>query len=375
MSTDLIVFGEDWGHHPSSTQHLIKRLAADWQVLWVNSIGMRRPRLNRADLCRIWKKGKAMLLPAQTPVKGAGAPFPVMQPRAIPWPGNPVAGWANGHLLARSINRMVGGQKTSRPLLWTSLPNAVDVLGHVNERAVIYYAGDDFGALAGVDHAPILEAESKLAKRADLIIAASQQIADRFDPDKTKIMHHGIDDTFLKPVKTRPADLPSGPVAGFFGRLSDWIETDLLFDLSQRMPDWTFVFIGDVRTDIRRLKMQNNVRFLGTKRHQDLPAYAQSWDVSLIPFRDTPQIRACNPLKLREYLACGRPVVTTDFPALDGYRDHVSIARTAADFEAAMRAALPASCVSEARQKLVAGETWDARAETLSLWMSALDTR
>ena len=372
MSTDLVVFGEDWGRHPSSTQHLVKRLAADWSVLWINSIGLRRPQLTKSDLCRVWAKGKAMLSKPKPGFSIDPAPFPVVQPRVIPWPGNPLAGWANGQLLAKTLKPKIRRSAGKRPILWTSLPSAVDVIGKLDERAVVYYVGDDFGALAGVDHRPILDAERRLADQADLIIAASQRIAAKFDPVKTKVLHHGINADFLKPVLSRPPDLPEGPVAGFFGSLSDWLDTALLDDLAARMPDWNFVFVGEERTDLAPLKMRANIHFLGVRDHAVLPAYAQHWDVSLIPFRDTPQIRACNPLKLREYMACGRPIVTTDFPALNGYRDDVSVAHDAASFEAKIRKNLPKAEISAARQTLVAHETWDARAATLSSWLQDL---
>ena len=96
MMHDMVVFGEDWGRHPSSTQHLVRRLSGDRSVLWVNSIGMRRPRLNRADMHRLFEKANSIFSKrVQEPVLENRNVVPdnmrVLSPVAIPWPGNPAA--------------------------------------------------------------------------------------------------------------------------------------------------------------------------------------------------------------------------------------------------------------------------------------------
>ncbi|MGB0683904.1 MAG: glycosyltransferase [Magnetovibrionaceae bacterium] len=376
MTSDMIVFGEDWGAHPSSTQHLVRRLSVDRRVVWVNSIGLRRPRLDAKDARRVWNKARAVMGRRQAPKvssKRTSAPFPVVEPLCIPWPGNPVAGWANGHLLGRRVGGAAGAADLQRPILWTSLPSAVDALGHLGERAVVYYAGDDFGALSGVDHAAVEEQERRLADKADLIIAASPLIAAKFDPCKTRVLPHGIDEGFLGAPGLRPLDLPQGPVAGFYGSLSDWLDQDLIRETAKRLPNWTFVLIGEERCDLSKLKAVANIKLLGPRAHHELPAYAAHWTASLIPFRDTAQIRACNPLKLREYLSLGRPIVTTDFPALEGYRELVTVADRAEDWtDALIKACFEPVEVLGKRRLAMASETWDARAEELSEWLSAL---
>ena len=105
----------------------------------------------------------------------------------------------------------------------------------------------------------------------------------------------------------------------------------------------------------------------GPRRHEELPGYVQHWDVSLLPFRDTPQIRACNPLKLREYLAAGTPIAATPFPALAGFEDLVETGRTPAAFVAAIRRASGESRQRAAeRMARVAGESWELRAQQVS---------
>jgi len=375
MARDLIVFGEDWGGLPSSTQHLVRHLARDRRVLWVNSIGMRRPRLTAGDLGRLGHKVRAMLSGAGRPGPSAEPPpFPVLAPRALPWPGNPLARVVNRRVLGRQVARAAADHGMREPVLWTSLPTAVDVVGTLGEHAVVYFCGDDFGALAGVDHAPVLRMEQELVGLADLVFVVSQPLLARFPAAKTRLLLQGVDfDLFSSPAVRAP-DLPdSGPVAGFFGMIEDWVDTDLLADLARRLPDWHFFLIGSVKTNVSALAALGNVTLAGPRPYARLPSYAQHWDVSLLPFRDGDTMRAANPLKLREYLAAGQPVVSTDFPWLDGYRDLVSVATGPADFAAAVAAArLEPAGRAAPRRARVAGESWQARAAEAAALIDAL---
>ncbi len=375
MPRDLVVFGEDWGRHPSSTQHLVKRLAEDRRVLWVNSIGLRRPRFSLGDARRALEKlrmaaGRRTAGPAAEPA-GTAAPVEVLSPFALPWPGSRVAARINRAALARQIRPRLAAE-AARPILWASLPTAAAVTGALGESAVVYYCGDDFGGLAGVDHAAVLRDEERLVARADLVIAASPVLAARFPAEKTILVEHGVDfDLFAAPVP-RAADLPASPVAGFYGALADWIDVPLLAETARRLPGWTFCFVGPVLTAIDALAELPNVRLLGPRPHAELPRYSAHWTASMLPFRDCPQIRACNPLKLREYLAAGAPVVSTPFPALAPYAAHVATARGPDGFVHALEAALFEPGDREARRARVAGETWAARARIVAEAMERL---
>lgn len=375
MKRDLIVFGEDWGALPSSTQHLIRHLSRERQVLWVNSIGLRRPRLTVFDLRRLWRKTRT-LLPGSRGIADPGvrAPFPVLSPHVLPLPGHPVARLWIRRVLSRQVARAAARHGIRAPVLWLSLPTAVDVVGTLGEHAVVYYCGDDFGALAGVDHAPVVRLERELLERADLVLAVSPRLVTRFPEAKTRLLPHGVDfDLFATPVAPA-SDLPvPGPVAGFYGSVADWIDTDLLADVAKRLPGWRFLLIGEIKTDVSALRNLSNVTLAGARPHTSLPSYSQHWTVSLLPFRDNDQIRASNPLKLREYLAAGRPVVTTDFPALEGCRDLVSIAADPEAFAVALeQARLQPNERCQARRARMAGEAWPARAAEASALIDAL---
>ncbi|MBT4811710.1 MAG: glycosyltransferase [Gammaproteobacteria bacterium] len=373
MKRDLIVFGEDWGGLPSSTQHLIRRLSEGRKVVWVNSIGLRQPHLTLHDLKRGWKKLFTPRSPAATTTSPPSEPFEVIHPRTIPAPRSRIARWIAVKLLIRQILPVVNRLQLHRPILWTSLPTAADLHGELGESALLYYCGDDFSGLAGVDHNTIAAHEAKLSREADLILVASERLTHRFPPSTTQLVPHGVDYTLFT-TPTQPAtDLPNNghPTAGFYGSISSWLDQELLCNTMQRLPEWNFVLIGRVECDLSRLEGIGNLTLLGERPHHQLPRYSQHWDVSILPFLDNRQIRACNPLKLREYLAAGRPVVSTPFPASTPYLDHLQQVNSPEEMANALQQSLEDTC-SEERRASVCGETWSARANQIEQHLEAL---
>lgn len=378
MKHDMVVFGEDWGRHPSSTQHLIKRMTDDRKVLWVNSIGMRRPRFNRDDMHRLFQKAQSIAnKPTVKPVQENRIHIPqtmrVLSPVAIPWPGNPLAESFNRKALSKQIRSQMEDIKISKPLLWCSLPTAVVACDTLDERSVIYYCGDDFSAWQGVDHKPVMKAEKRLVERADLVIAASQHLAERFPEDKTLLIEHGVDhDIFASPAPC-PEDMRfDGPIAGFFGTIGERIHVDLIAEAAEKLKHWHFVMIGPKQTDCTRLQACSNVHFLGERRHEELAGYVQNWDVSLLPFRQGPDMDASNPLKMREYFAAGTPIAATRFKALKGYEQLVRVAEKESDFTSAIEMALGDKKYNQLRRDFVAGESWQAKADKIESVIAVL---
>lgn len=376
MTRDLIVFGEDWGAHPSSTQHLVRQYLGRRKVIWVNSLGLRMPKLNMADGRRILSKLGDLARRSFDAVPGGSKqrqPDRIIAPAAIPLPGNKTAASLTRALVSRQIATAMSALDVKKPILWTSLPTAEPLLGAFDEHAVVYYAGDDFGALHGVDHAPVLELEARLAAKSRLILAASVEIAARFPREKTMVVPHGVDIDLFSTPRERPKDLPwGGPIIGFYGNVSGWIDTGLIARAARMMPEAQFVMIGPINADIRHLAVHPNVSFLGPKKHHELPAYVQHFDVAILPFLDTPQIRACNPLKLREYMASGTAIAATEFPALEPYRSLVHVGHDARSFTYAIMDALKDKQRAGLRQRAVSNETWSRRAEDVAAVMDLL---
>lgn len=368
---DIVVFGEDWGRHPSSTQHLIKQFLPNRRVIWVDSLGLRMPKLNFADAQRVCQKARSILkrcfAPAPPETQDQGGPHSLIAPIAIPIPDNRFAAAANRSLVSAQIKRAMRNLDIQKPIFWTSLPTAEPLIGSFDHGPVVYYAGDDFGALAGVDHKQVVNAERRLVKKTDFVFAASDVIADRFPSSKTAIIRHGVDTDLFSAPTTRPDDLPLlRPIIGFYGSISGWIDLDLLHRLAKSRSDCDIVLIGSITVDVSSLHRLPNVYFLGSRPHAQLPSYAQHFDVAILPFIGNDQIKACDPLKLREYLASGAPVASTDFPALDPYRALIHVGQTPESFLEAVDAAMTDKARATLRRKAVAGDTWRQRADDVA---------
>ncbi len=372
---EMIVFGEDWGAHPSSTQHIIKRLMPNHDIVWMNSLGLRRPKINVRDFKRVCKKLKNMLHKkklnnAEDTQKNRPH---IIHPRAVSWPGNPLASFLNRHLLGKQVENIIKENNFEMPIFWASMPSAIDAIDNYPNHKVVYYCSDDFRALAGVDHEPVEKMEERLAERADLIIVVSKALQNRFPAHKTVLVEHGVDYELFAEDAPRAPDLPDHPwIAGFYGSIHNWLDLGIIVQAAQNCPEWKFVFIGDVHINIAPLKTLKNVKFLGSRAHDKLPRYAQHWQASLLPFKDCEQIRACNPLKLKEYLCAGQPVVSTDFPALAPYRKNVHIMRNAEDLIAILNDIKATASAPRRPNVAMQTQTWDCKAKSVEQHLLSL---
>lgn len=380
----IVVFGEDWDRHPSSTQHLMRGLREQRKMLWVNSIGLRKPKWSWTDAKRIVEKLKNTFVGSKTTQSDDSYPnFKITNPLIYPCSQTGLFRQLNRWFLKLQIKLQMKKLGIEKPLLWLSLPSGVDMVDNLDEFFTVYYCGDDFSALAGVDHDHVQSLEHELAQKADLILVASVALAQKFPAGKTAVLPHGVDAELFSTKQQRPRDLPEGkPIAGFYGSLSEWIDEELLIVIAEQLPHWNLVLIGNEHRDLSSLKQRSNVFFLGEKSHNELPGYVQHWQCSLLPFIDNQQIRACNPLKLREYLAAGTPVVSMDFPAVRDYHQLVTLCKdrqqfveaiefTAADVQKHSAYQLlrieswsDVELLAEAklnRQAAVESETWQAR--------------
>jgi len=389
MTHDLIVFAEDWGGLPSSTQHLIKQLATTRKVVWINSIGLRQPTFTIRDFKRVFYKLSATLSHQSGKSQGhneqqnnspVNSDFHIVNPRTLPAPRSAIARYIAKQLLLLQIKPILKNAQLNAPILWTSLPTAVDFAGSLDEVALVYYCGDDFAGLAGVDHDTVAKREAELAQKADLIMVASKQLLTQFPAKQTKLLTHGVDYQLFSTPVARAADLPNNgrPIAGFYGSISEWLDIDLLRETIINLPHWEFVFIGNIVVDVSAISELKNVTFLGPRAHSQLPSYSQHWNVSLLPFVDNAQIQACNPLKLKEYLAAGRPIVSTSFKAIKAYAGLVQIADTSQTMQEALNNNAQVQHVdsfSDALRSQVKNKSWESRAQQVSNWLNSLTVK
>src|SRR5262249_4308679 len=151
------------------------------------------------------------------------------------------------------------------------------------------------------------------------------------------------------------------------GLIAEWVDLRLLRRIADALPDAHVVLIGRAHRGMHELAGARNMHYLAHKPYEQLPAYCKGMDVAVLPFARGPLTAASNPLKLRECLSAGLPVVATDIPearALAGAG--IRVARDDDEFLAQIRLALAAPGPDAARSARMAGETWDAKAEEVA---------
>ncbi len=369
---DIICFSNDWDSDPLSKKHIMTRLAKHNRVLWINSIGNRRPTASAHDFKRVVKKLKDF-------AKGqrqVGERIFVYSPIAVPLHSSAFARWLNRKALKWSVRRVAHRLGFHRPVTWTFEPASAEVAGSLGERALVYHCVDEFSEFTGTDKEAILELEQQLMQKSDCVIVSSDRLYDRkrsHNP-KTFLVTHGVDVAHFRkacdPETEVPAEIQSlnKPVIGFFGLIADWVDLGLIRFLADSRPDWNFVLIGKCTTDTSVLNGVANIHVIGPRPYKDLPAYAKGFDAAILPFAVNELTLSANPLKLREYLAAGVPVVSSAIPEAEKLSKVLHIGRGQSGFLEELQKIIDSGAtgpqLSISRQ--MDEESWDEKVEQLS---------
>ncbi|HKB02904.1 MAG TPA: glycosyltransferase [Gemmataceae bacterium] len=372
----MLCFSHDWTGDPLSKSHLMKLLARDNRVLWVNSIGYRAPTATAADLGRAWRKLKAAMSPLTEPIPN----LHVLSPLAIPAWGSPAVRAFNRKFLRWQVRRAMRKLRFKRPINWVFNPAAAVLAGSLGEDRIIYYCVDEYTAFAGVPSESLIEMERGLMQRADVVIVSADRLLQSKSPYnlRTFLVRHGVDfDHFRKaldPATVVPKairDLPK-PVIGYFGLMSpDWVDLAVLEAAAKHFTRGSVVLLGKVAMDLGPLTKLPNVHVLGRKPYESLPAYCKGFDAAVIPFPVSEVTLNANPLKAREYLAAGLPVVSTPIPEVE-VLGMCRIGRTPEEFCGRLVEALASPGPSVERSEAMRTEGWAARLDEVRRHFAAL---
>jgi glycosyltransferase involved in cell wall biosynthesis len=369
----ILYFGNDWAaENRTSSHHVARWLAQRYRVIYVESPGLRAPKGTGRDLKKVVSKvGLFLRGPRPTP-DGLSVQTLVQ----IPLHRFALVRRCNQALLLATLRLLMLRERISRPISWFVIPHLAPVAGLLGERLSVYYCIDDYASLPDVDVEAIRRMDDELTRKASMVFVASETLLEpkRALNPNTHASPHGVDfDHFVKaqdPTLPVPEDIArlaaKGPVIGFFGLIERWIDVDLVAYLAEQRPSWSFVMIGRVAVPDGEVPRPPNVHYLGRRPYEQLPAYGKAFSVAIIPYRLTQQVLHANPIKLREYLAMGRPIVSVSTPEIDKFAELVAIARTKEEWLAHLDRAVTEG-LSPARldqqTQLAKTMTWDARLE------------
>ena len=369
---NIVCFANDWDSDPTSKHQIMKILARSNRVLWVNSIGLRRPGATAQDASRIVAKVKKFL---SGPVS-VTPNLHVLTPLAIPFHDVPGVPTANAWLLSRYIRHHARRLGMDRFQMWTFMPTTAPLVPYLKPDKLIYYCVDEWSAFTFLNSQLMEQMEHSLIRQSDLVIVSAEKLYanKRHLNPETHLVSHGVDSEHFAKAQAGATEVAvelreaKHPVIGFWGLVGEWIDLDLIRYMAERRPDWSIALIGKADVSCAVLKGLPNVHLVGSRSYESLPGFAKGFTAAILPFKVNRLTENVNPIKLREYLAAGLPVVSTALPEVKQYDGVVRIGHTRDEFVAQVAAAVLETGPAAVRKRMdaVSHESWDARVEHIS---------
>jgi glycosyltransferase involved in cell wall biosynthesis len=369
----VVYFGNDWSAENRTSSHHIARILGDrFRLLYIETPGMRTPSATRRDLKKLGRK----LLAAMRPPRKAGEHMWVMTVPQIPFRRWAFVRKLNERYGQFAVRRAIRRLHLQNTISWFAVPHPGTLAGRLGENYTVYYCIDDYSALPDVDSEEVRRRDDELTRIADQIFVASRTLLDgkcKINP-KTEYSPHGVDFAHFSKASDPATPLAEAaqnlahPVIGFFGSISGWIDIQLVAQLARSKPEWTFLLIGFASVETGVLRECSNVILAGTQPYGSLPQWAKAFDVAILPYRRMNQgAMNANPLKLREYLATGKPVVAVSTPEIERFSHCIRIANTPEEFLRQIENALTRDSNAEKSRRMeeVTASTWEARVENV----------
>lgn len=371
--------GCDWWYHNRGLfcPQVMTRLAQQYKVLFVNSLGMRTPSLKKDKhaLKRILCKLKSIARYLRRSDNG----MYIFTPISLPFFKSSIVGPIITFLVLLQIKMVMILLSLREPIFYVGCPPAWEIVKRLRHRYLIYECTDIFEEMPGVNKSYITALDDVLTRTADLVLYVNTtlwQEGSKKNPNSL-LLGHGVDfESFAHAEESKyiPEDMAAipKPIIGFFGDISNkTLDMALLEFVADRLPDMSLVLVGPISADVSRLKRLGNVHFLGQKPYDQIPFYGKEFDVAIMPWNRSKWIEFCNPIKIKEYLALGKPVVSTYYPEIEPYSNLVYIASDYDTFVSNIHRAIedrdPINV--ERRRKRVQNETWDSKVEQIKVFI------
>ena len=369
----VFLYGPTWDA-PSqvSKHHLARHWAARGdRVLYVESQFHPLSLLTRRrEVGRMW--GRFVGGPEEVADRLWVQAYPSLVPyrAGVPLASSPIARWANQIIPTALVGAAAQRAGIDRPIVVVGTATALPLVARLDPSLVVYHCSDDYASQPSFP-ASFLSLERSLMDRADLVICTAEELARAKAPlhanthavtngaDVEHFMATGEPSTGIAPGV---AGLP-GPVIGYVGTIFEWVDVEMLARAAQARPDWSFVFVGPVATDVSPIERLPNVHLLGPRPYADLPGYLKGFDVATVPFVVHDVTLRASPVKFYEYLASGVPIVATRLPDLARFEGTAELYVGYEEFMAALdRAVADRSAETRAARIREAKEnSWAAR--------------
>jgi glycosyltransferase involved in cell wall biosynthesis len=367
----LCFAGDVWDGNPHSRHHLMRRLAAHFDVLFVEGVPMRRPGIQDARrvtrlVSRVASSGR---------LREVAPGLHVVHPPPVP-PLGQLGRAFQARMLRRSVARACRRAGLDGPrLLWFSLPTAAPLLGHLGESGAVLYYQDRYDSFTGVDGAAVRTQLQRLASGCDLALATGRELESdlrELGADPIRVTH-GVDmERFSRSELPPPADVASlePPLVGYVGIVDDYLDFEMLRATADSLEQGTLVLVGRLNVPKPKALDHPRISLMGQRPYDSIPAYLQAFACCLIPFQENRLTVAVNPIKLREYLAAGRPVVSTRLPEVEAYGDVVTFAASPREFaDGVLRNLADPGSDDEGRRaqrrERVRDDSWDSVAQRI----------
>lgn len=378
LNTDVICFGgEDWWYHNRghADMQIMRHFARLGTTLYVNSIVMQKPSLKR-NIGGGRSFNEKLLRKARSILRGlrkSDAGFLVYSPFTLPVHHLAWARPINEILLRRQVHRISQKLRLDNPLVWVACPAASDAAIRLRKGLLVYQRTDRYEEYPNVDGEIIKTYDRKLKAMADLTIFANQMLFNQEASQCKKALYidHGVDYEVFSMAGQNPykpediARIPK-PIVGYFGAITGHtVDMGFVNSVAKLLPEMSFVFVGNISMEMTELSTRKNVWLLGQKPYEQIPHYGKCFDAAIMPWCQNRWIEGCNPIKLKEYLALGKPVISTPFSELQQYLDVVQAAKTPEEFAGCIRHALENDNDEQitARRKKVETASWKSRVQ------------
>ena len=379
----FLVFSDDFGEHPSSCQHLFRHISKYQSVLWVNTIGMRTPRLTKRDILKAINKIRRMLSSLftagekQTEIDN----IRVCQPLMLPFLNLPGIRSFNKKSVVHHVRKELKSLQMNSPVMVITAPNACDYIGHFNERCVVYYCVDDFSEWPGLDKKLVKAMENKLLNESDVLIATSQNLYENIERQgkKANLLTHGVDiRSFSTPQSDEHIllkDIPK-PRVGYFGLFDNRSNKKLLMEIANLLPEISFVITGGIETDVSQLQKIKNVYFTGSIPYVELSKMAKGFDICMLPYKINKLTDSIQPLKFKEYLATGKPIISTPIKEAIKLKEYIDVAETAKQWAELIQSNLIglSQPAREKRSLFIKDQSWEKKSEQFLQFIFNADT-